>query len=65
MSALMSPPTEEQPKLPWWYVIMVDFIAKVGFPVAITVYLLFRFDGQMNMLITQVNELIRVCGPHA
>jgi hypothetical protein len=33
------------------------FIAEVGFPIAVTFYLLLRIEGKLNLLIDAVREL--------
>ena len=42
--------------LPWWYAIFVDAIGKVGFPIVVTVWLLFHFDAQIQALIQACSQ---------
>ncbi|MEI3598511.1 MULTISPECIES: YvrJ family protein [unclassified Oceanobacillus] len=36
-----------------WY----SFIAEVGFPIAVTFYLLYRIEGKLNLLIDSIHQL--------
>lgn len=35
-------------------------VANVGFPIAVSIYLLMRIEGKMENLTTSINELARV-----
>jgi len=35
----------------------ITFIAEVGFPIAVTFYLLHRIEGKLNQLITSIHDL--------
>ena len=36
---------------------LVDFIGNVGFPIAITLYLLIRIEGKLELLTESINNL--------
>lgn len=43
--------TKTTGQLPWWYAVFVDGIGKVGFPIVVSSYMLYRLDGQIQQLI--------------